>query len=184
MNEATEKADIKKAVRGIFCDEIDLVEDVQGREDLFRLINRGRERMVKLDPVSGIAVRGGNEQLRAANTTLLRMACESAMFRLSHDDPRSNTASWMKEDGRTEPPFLFREIPPIIMVDQGPDKPAVKRPGVVICLNGAETHNVEKLKNDFIAELGLVLTEVNLRSLYPRQWEGKQAFTTRTAHKE
>jgi len=95
-----EGKEIKRATVGIFCDEVDLVksgETKQVRSVLFDLINARRGSMDKLDPVSCMLVRGGTEQLRSANALMLKTASEAALFRLSHDDPHSDTATYMKE---------------------------------------------------------------------------------------
>jgi hypothetical protein len=65
------------------------------------------------------------------------------------------------------------------------EKDPKERPALVICLNGwKDTRHIrEELKDDYIAELGLVLTKLDSRSLYPPNWEGRQTFTPETARK-
>jgi len=93
----------------------------------------------------------------------------------------------MREKGHGKPPFLFRETSVSVNERQKPDGQQVSYPGLAICLNGINWESAqfdpEMLKDDFIAELGLVLTEINLRSLYPQTWEGRQAATLRTIGK-
>lgn len=185
-SEPNNRPDVTKVQTRIFVDELDLKKDLQLKslkDNLTIVFNKGRERMSKLDPISVMVVRGGNPETREMNINLLKTACEATMFRLSNDDPRSEVSIWMNENKKSSSPFLFRETPPLDFTEEG--KKPYTRPAVAICLNGLNTNNfeVEKLKDDFVRELGLVLTEMNQLTLYPRKWEGRQAFTNKTYHK-
>lgn len=174
-----------KLVVGVHTVEHDLLSHNDSRQKLREMLNERRARMPQLDPISSIIIRGATKEVRETNAQILKTFCEAAMFRLMNDDPRSNTAKWVRDRGGSRTPFLFRVT--YVTINKGEDKPPLTAPAITICLNGIEYYkniaDTNKLKREFVSELGLVLTETNQRSLYPDSWEGRQAMTLDTVSK-
>ena len=185
--------EILSSPTGIFCRELDLValgSDPKTRTELNEHLNQRRERMPKLDAISCMVVDGGDDNgvlLRDQNAELLRIASEAALFKLLQEDPRSKISRWSKEDGGGGSPHLIRKVD--MRVRDQLTGEEVRRPVVALCLVGITARDEgkhyfeEPLKDDFISELGFVLTQSNLRYLYPQSWEGKQAYTLQTVDK-
>lgn len=187
MAEANEKGgpnkDVRKAIVGVFVAEIDLKEDKNNefKKIISASINRNRPEKYNLEPTMLLVVRGGDEQTREVNLRILETACKAAMFDLCFGGG-SETRNFMREHPDFGPPFVFRQINGI-QVLRGDDKKPLSRSGIAMCSTGGFESEKEGSENELIAELGLILTEMNARSLYPRSWEGRQAVTLRTAKK-
>lgn len=165
-----------RLITGVYTDETDLTTSGHQklRLSVSDMLNKKRERMPQLDPISLIVVDGGDMASRSRNVAMLEVASQAAAYSLTNDDPHSEFANWAKENGRS--PFLFRRLSVTVSGQQ--------RPALAVCLNGAQWNaGLGGVKHDFVGELGLVLTRLDLRSIYPRNWEGQQTATPETIQK-
>lgn len=171
----TPSPELSRAIVSPRVDLIDLSEEkFSGLKTQVELsINVHRERMAHLYPADMLAVRGGDESTRQLNLLILEVACQSAAFKLLHEDPHSDSTRWMQENsGNT--PFVFRKIP--LEIPSKEHGKVLSRSGVVICFSDMPIID-PSIHGEIIAEIGLALANLGAQNLYPKQWQGRAAFT-------